>query len=92
GTASQHLGILQNFANAILKGEKLISPAIEGIHSVELANSVLYSAWQGQSIDLPLDSKAYEKELQERIDTSTFKKREPRKTGPATDDDFAKSF
>ena len=92
GEAGQHLEILQNFTNAILHGETLISPAIEGIHSVELANAVLYSAWQNETIKLPLDSSAYKSELQDRIDKSTFKKREPRKTGGASADDFAKSF
>lgn len=92
GEAGQHIAILQNFTNAILHGEELISPAVEGIHSVELANAVLYSAWQNDTIHLPLDSKAYADALQQRIDSSTFKKREPRRTGPAGADDFAKSF
>lgn len=92
GEAGQHLEILQNFTNAILKGEKLISPAVEGIHSVELANAVLYSAWKNRTIDLPLDASAYAEELQSRIDSSTFKKREPRQGGGASADDFAKSF
>ena len=92
GAAGQHIEILQNFTNAILHGETLISPAIEGIYSVELANAVLYSAWQNETIQLPLDSGAYAKELQDRIESSTFKKREPRKTGGASSDDFAKSF
>ena len=30
---------MKNFANTILKGEKLVAPAEEGIHSVELANA-----------------------------------------------------
>lgn len=92
GEAGQHIEILQNFTNAILHSETLISPAVEGIHSVELANAVLYSAWQNDTITLPLDSSAYSAALQERIDNSTFKKREPRKTGGASSDDFAKSF
>ena len=36
----QHVEILQHFTNAILKGEKLLSPAAEGLHSVELANAI----------------------------------------------------
>ena len=92
GEAGQHIEILQNFTNAILHGEELISPATEGIHSVELANAVLYSAWQNQTIELPLDSSAYASALEQRITQSTFKKREPRKTGGASADDFSKSF
>ena len=92
GQAGQHNAILQNFADAILKDAELISPASDGIHSVELANAILYSAWKNKTIDLPLDSAAYATSLQEKIDTSTFKKREPRRTGLADADDFASSF
>jgi predicted dehydrogenase len=92
GEAGQHIEILQNFTNAILLGEELISPAVEGIHSVELANAVLYSAWEDATITLPLDSAVYSKALQERIDASTFKKRAPKNTGGASSDDFSKSF
>ncbi len=92
GDAGQHIEILQNFTNAILHGETLISPAVEGIHSVELANAVLYSAWQNATIELPLDSGAYSSALQERIEASTFKKRSPRNTASASSDDFSKSF
>ena len=92
GTAGQHIEILQNFTNAILLGAELISPAVEGIHSVELANAVLYSAWTHETVKLPLDSAAYASLLQQRISQSTFKKREPRNQGGASADDFAKSF
>ncbi len=92
GEAGQHVEILRNFTNAILHGETLISPAVEGIHSVELANAILYSAWKNETLQLPLDSADYARELQERIDQSTFEKRAPRQTGTASADDFAKSF
>jgi hypothetical protein len=59
GKGGQHLGILKNFAAAIRDGEPLIAPAAEGIHSVELANAMLYSALIGQTIELPLDGAAY---------------------------------
>lgn len=36
----QHVEILQNATNAIIKGEELLSPAEEGIHGVELANII----------------------------------------------------
>jgi predicted dehydrogenase len=69
-----HNGIWQNFINAILDGEPLMSPAVEGIHSVELANAMLYSAWTGQSVSLPLDAAAYARELDKRIATSRYVK------------------
>ncbi len=42
----QHLGIFKNFV-ATIKGEaELISPAVEGINSVELANAMILSGQQ----------------------------------------------
>ena len=54
------LGIMKNFTNAILKGETLVAPAEEGIHSVELANAMLYSAFNGAPAELPIDAADYE--------------------------------
>jgi predicted dehydrogenase len=70
GHGGQHNEILQNFAAAILDGAPLIAPAEEGIHSVELANAILLSAWTGKSVALPLDGAVYERALQEKIATS----------------------
>jgi predicted dehydrogenase len=86
----QHVEILQNFTNAILKGEELLSPAEQGIHSVELANAILLSAWKDQTIELPMVAAEYESILIEKGETSTFKKTvvQPK----ASADDFAKSF
>lgn len=66
----QHNDILRNFTDAILDGATLLSPAAEGIYSVELANAVLLSAWTGRAVDLPMNSAVYERELQQRIATS----------------------
>jgi predicted dehydrogenase len=70
GHGGQHVEILANFTAAVLDGAPLISPAAEGIHSVELANAMLLSAWSGQSVELPLDGARYERELNARIATS----------------------
>jgi hypothetical protein len=59
----QHLGILKNFTNAILHGETLLSPAAEGIHSVELANAILLSSVEGTTVELPLLAPRYAKLL-----------------------------
>ena len=86
----QHVEILQNFTNAILKGEKLLSPAEEGTRSVELANAILLSTWQDKTIDLPMSSADYERILIEKGEQSTFQK--TKVVAKATSDDFAKSF
>lgn len=74
GWGGQHAEVLQNFVDAILEGKTLIAPAVEGIHSVELANAMLLSTWKKQTIELPLNAAVYERELKKRISTSRFKK------------------
>jgi predicted dehydrogenase len=83
-----HSVITQNFVDAILDGTPLIAPASEGVHSVELATSMIYSSLEGKTIDIPLDGKAYEKKLKQLIAKSTFKK----KVGKQLDADISKSF
>jgi predicted dehydrogenase len=83
-----HAILTQNFVNAILDGEKLIAPGEEGIHSVELANVILYSSLLEQTIELPMNSVAYEKKLNELIEGSTLEK----KVVEITNEDFTKSF
>jgi predicted dehydrogenase len=73
-SGGQHVAILQNFVNAILDGMPLIAPAEEGIHSVELANAILYSAFTDSTVSLPLDAAAYAKKLQQLIANSKFTK------------------
>ena len=63
-------------------------PGEEGLHSVELANVMLYSSLLGQTVELPMDSAAFEKKLQELIAQSKFEKR----VVEIKDDDFTKSF
>jgi len=91
GHGGQHIEILQNFADAIRNGTELISPAIEGIHSVELANAALLSAWQGKTINLPMDAEEYAAILNDKAETSTFRKKDIQAAATATADDFAKS-
>ncbi|MGC9468709.1 MAG: Gfo/Idh/MocA family protein [Anaerolineae bacterium] len=88
GHGGQHAEVLENFANAILTGEPVIAPAEEGIHSVELANAMLFSSLKGETIDLPLDSAAYEEELKRLIATSSFRK----ETVEAAETDMSASF
>ena len=71
GHGGQHYEILENFCDAILDGVELVAPAEEGIHSVELANAMLYSSLTGGAVELPLDGAAFERELKKMIATST---------------------
>lgn len=83
-----HAIVMQNFVNAILDGEPLIAPGAEGMHSVELANVMLYSSLIGQTVDLPMDSADYEKTLQRLIAESKFEK----KVVAVSNEDFTQSF
>jgi predicted dehydrogenase len=85
---AQHATVMQNFVDAILDGTPLIVPGAEGVNSVEIANAALYSSWTGQTVELPLDSSAYEAALREKIAASRFEK----KVVATGDEDFTKSF
>ena len=63
GHGEQHVGVLRNFADAVLDGTALIAPAAEGIRSVELANAMLLSTFTGQTVTLPMDGAVYQQWL-----------------------------
>ncbi|HEY2573271.1 MAG TPA: Gfo/Idh/MocA family oxidoreductase, partial [Verrucomicrobiaceae bacterium] len=86
--ATPHATLMQNFVDAILDGTPLLVPGEEGLHSVELANVMLYSSLIGQTVELPMDGAAFEKKLQQLITESKFEK----KVVEITNDDFTKSF
>lgn len=88
GHGGQWNEILTNFVDAILDKKPLIAPAREGIHSVELANAMIFSSFEGRTIDLPLNAKAYERFLKKKISSSTFKKVVK---AVSTHEDFGKS-
>ena len=67
----QHAGVLRNFTNAILHGEPLLSPAREGMNSVELINAILMASLQDTTVQLPISASGYEKLLKKLIARST---------------------
>jgi len=83
-----HAVMVQNFVNAILDGEPLIAPGAEGIHSVELANGMVYSSLLNQTVELPMDGAGWEKELNQLIAESKVQK----KVVQVEATDFASSF
>ena len=69
-----HAGILQNFANAVLHGEKLLAPGIEGINELAISNAAYLSSWNGsRPVKLPLDCDAFDKKLAELAANSQLK-------------------
>ncbi|MBQ9210578.1 MAG: Gfo/Idh/MocA family oxidoreductase [Clostridia bacterium] len=62
-----HAGILQNFTNAILKGEPLLSPAEDGLNELTLSNAAYLSSWEGgRPVALPLDEARFDELLAQR--------------------------
>lgn len=85
---NQHAEILRNVVAAVKDGVPLLSPAEEGLCSLELAGAMQYSSWTGAPVDLPLDGEAFERALCERISLS----RPREKTDRAADVDMGKSY
>lgn len=83
-----HSIIIQNFVNAILDGEPLIVPGAEGMHSVELANVMVYSSLINDTVELPMEGAAWETKLSELIAASKVVK----KVVKVEAADFASSF
>ncbi len=85
---ARHAALTQNFVDAILDGAPLTAPGEEGLHSIELANALLYSGLMERTIELPLDGAAYEQKLSELIAASKFEK----KVAAISNEDFTQSF
>ncbi len=66
-----HAGILQNFTNAILHGEPLLAPGIEGINELTISNAAYLSAWNGsRPVKLPLDGAEFDEKLRQLQENS----------------------
>ena len=77
-SGNNHQQIIENFANAITKGEKLVAGAKEGIYSVAIGNAILYSGQNNnEKVVNPIDSdfpNTYADFLNNLIKNSNFKK------------------
>lgn len=73
GTA--HCGVLQAFAEAILKGTPLIADGCEGINQLMLTNAAYLSQWLGNvPVELPIDNELFDRLLSEHQNGSKEKK------------------
>ena len=71
----QHVGILNNFANAVLGKEELYAKAEEGIKGVTLANAMHLSTWLNDTVELPFDDQKFYDLLQDKVKNSTRNKK-----------------
>lgn len=73
GKNEQHVGVLNAFAAAILRGEPLVASGEEGINGLTLSNAMHLSAWTGKEVELPFDDELFYEELMKRVKTSRRK-------------------
>jgi len=88
GVDNAHAMLMTNFVNSILDGEDLIAPGESGIGSVELANVMVYSGLTNETVNLPMDSAAWEAKLNDLIANSTHEK----KVVEVSNEDFTASY
>jgi predicted dehydrogenase len=69
-----HRFMTENFASAILSGEPLIAPAVEGIRGLSLGNAIMLSSFLKQTVELPFDDDLYAGKIAEMAATSRFQK------------------
>ena len=73
GMNEQHIGVLNAWAGAILRGTLLVADGREGINGLTLSNAMHLSAFTGKTVELPLDGELYYSELMKRVATSRRK-------------------
>ncbi|KRE90536.1 oxidoreductase [Paenibacillus sp. Soil766] len=74
GKETGHMGITQNFVDAILHGTPLIAPGAEGIKGLMISNAIMLSTFTDNWVDLPIDEDLFEQHLQEKIKNSKSSK------------------
>jgi len=77
-----HAGILQNWSNAMRRGEPLLSPGRDGLNELTISNAAYLSQWMGNvPVCLPMDTAAFDRMLAERAVKSSFKPERERAGG-----------
>lgn len=73
GVETAHVGIMQNFVDAIISQKDQLSPGIEGINGLTLSNAIYLSSWMDQWVELPMDEHLFKKHLDLKIANSQKK-------------------
>ena len=73
GANPQHVGVLNAWAGAILRGEPLVARGEEGINGLMLSNAMHLSAFLGRAVELPIDEELFFAELMKRVAASRRK-------------------
>ncbi|MAQ10247.1 MAG: oxidoreductase [Gammaproteobacteria bacterium] len=71
--SNQHAAVLQNFVDSLEIGSELLTPTEQGLGSLQLANGILLSAWNNETVTVPIDTNQYEARLQEKIHNASLR-------------------
>jgi len=71
--STAHIGVMNAFADRILRGGDLIADGKEGLNSLLISNAMHLSSFLGKEVTLPFDDEVYYEELAKRIKTSKTK-------------------
>lgn len=74
GKTTDHVGIMQNWVDAIRTGKELLAPGEEGIKGLEISNAIYLSSWLNETVELPINEDLFFEKLTERINQSQKKK------------------
>jgi predicted dehydrogenase len=72
-STNQHAQVLQNMTDTLSGKAQPLTPATEGIGSLQLANAMLLSEWTGGAVNLPIDATRYESLLRGKIEGSSLR-------------------
>ncbi len=73
GKNEQHIGVVNAWGGAILRGEPLVAGGEEGILGLMLSNAMHLSAFLGKPVSVPIDEDLFFEELMKRVATSRRK-------------------
>ena len=73
GKNPQHTGVLNSWADAILRGGRLVADGREGLNGLMLSNAIHLSAFLGKPVEIPFDEDLYYDELMKRVAASKAK-------------------
>ena len=73
GQNPQHVGVLNAWGGAILRGTELVAHGSEGINGLMISNAMHLSAFLDKTVTLPIDEELFRDELMKRVATSRRK-------------------
>lgn len=68
--------MINNWVDAALDGTELIAPGEEGLKSLLISNAIYLSSWNDGWVEIPFDEEEYYEKLHEKIEKSTYVKKD----------------